>query len=144
MSFGLANGPLSFQNLINNILHKIVDKFCTTYIDNILIYSNFKKKHQTHVQKVFTALQKAGLQADIDKYEFHITKTGYLGSIISTKSIRIDPQKVEVIQNWETLVYIRDVQTFIRFANFYHYFIRAFFNVVRPMIAIIKKNIIFY
>ena len=59
--FGLANVPSLFQNFINNILHGILDKFCTTYIDDILIYSNFKKKHQTHVQKVLAAFQKAGL-----------------------------------------------------------------------------------
>ena len=67
MPFGLANAPSLFQNFINNILHGMLDEFCTAYIDNILIYSNSKKEHQTHIQKVFAALQKAGLQANIDK-----------------------------------------------------------------------------
>ena len=49
MPFGLANAPLSFQNFINNILHGMLDEFCIAYIDNILIYSNSKKEHQTHV-----------------------------------------------------------------------------------------------
>ena len=31
----------------------MLDEFCTAYIDDILIYNNSKKKHQTHVQKVF-------------------------------------------------------------------------------------------
>ena len=144
MPFGLANAPLLFQNFINNILHGMLDKFCTTYIDNILIYSNSKKEYQTHIQKVFVALQKVGLQADIDKCEFHVTKISYLGLIISTKGIRMDPKKVEAVQNWETLTCVRDVQTFIRFANFYCRFIRRFSNVVCLIIVIIKKNTTFH
>ena len=97
MPFGLTNIPLLFQNFINNILYGMLDKFCTVYIDNILIYNNSKKKHQTHVQKVFTALQKVGLQTDINKYKFHITKISYLELIISTKYNRIDLKKVEAV-----------------------------------------------
>ena len=122
----------------------MIHEFCTAYIDNILIYSNSKKKHQIHVQKVFAALQKARLQADINKCEFHITKISYLELIISTEGIRIDLKKVKAVQNWKTSTCVRDVQKFIGFANFYHRFIRAFSNVVCPMIATIKKNIIFY
>ena len=144
MPFGLANAPSLFQNFINDILYKMLDKFCTAYIDNILIYSNSKKEHQTHIWKVLAALQKAGLKADIEKCEFHVTKISYLGLIISTKGITMDPKKVEAVQNWETPTCIRDVQAFIEFANFYQRFIKAFSNVIRPMIAIIKKNTTFH
>ena len=75
----------------------MLDKFCTAYIDNILIYSNSKKEYQTHIQKVLAAFQKVRLQADINKCEFHVTKISYLGLIISTKGIRIDPKKVEAV-----------------------------------------------
>ena len=144
MPFGLANAPSSFQNFINDILHGMLDEFCTAYIDDILIYSNSKKEYQTHIRKVLAALQKIGLQANIDKCEFHVTKISYLGLIISTKGIRMDPKKVEAVQNEETPTCVRDVQAFIGFANFYHRFIRAFSDVVRPMIATIKKNTTFY
>ena len=77
----------------------MLDKFCTAYINNILIYSNSKNEYQTHKQKVLAALQKVGLQANIDKCEFHVTKISYLGLIISTEGIRIDPKKVKTVQN---------------------------------------------
>ena len=56
MPFGLANGPSSFQNYINDVLHGMLNVFCTAYIDDILIYSNSKKEHQEHVRKVLEAL----------------------------------------------------------------------------------------
>lgn len=77
----------------------MLDKFFIAYIGNILIYCNSKKKLQTHVQKIFTALQKTGLQANINLYEFHVTKISYLGLILLTKGICIDPKNVEAVQN---------------------------------------------
>ena len=87
----------------------MLDNLYTVYIDDILIYNNSKKKHQTHVWKVLAALQKADLQADIDKYKFHVTKISYLRLIISIEGICIDPEKVEIIQKWETLTGVNDV-----------------------------------
>ena len=77
----------------------MLDKFCTAYIDDILIYSNSKKKYQTYIQKVLLAFRKVKLKADIDKCEFHVTKISYLGFIISIKGICMDSKKVEDIQN---------------------------------------------
>ena len=56
----------------------------------------------------------------------------------------MDPKKVEAVQNWETPTCMRDVRAFIGFANFYLRFIRAFSDIVRPMIATIKKNTTFH
>ena len=140
MPFGLANGPSSFQNYINNVLHGMLDVFCTAYIDNILIYSNSKKEHQEHVRKVLKALRKAGLQADIDKCEFYVTKMNYLGLVITSNGIRIDLHKVSAVQQWSTSTCVQDVQSFIGFADFYRRFIHGFLSMVAFMIATVKKN----
>ena len=75
MSFGLANSLSLFQTYINNILHGMLNVFCTAYIDDILIYSNSKKEHQKHVCKVLEALRKAGLQADIKNVSSTLSKS---------------------------------------------------------------------
>lgn len=77
----------------------MLDKFCIAYIDNILIYSNFKKEYQTHIYKVLAAFQKEGLQVEINKCKFYVIKISYLKLIISTKNISINPKKAETIQN---------------------------------------------
>ena len=140
MLFGLANGPCSFQNYINNVLHRMLNVFCTAYIDDILIYSNSKKEHQEHVRRVLTALQKAGLQADIDKCKFHTNEVNYLGLIITFDGIRMNPHKVSAVQQEETSTCVRDVQSFIGFANFYGHFIHGFSSIVALMIATVKKD----
>ena len=98
MLFGLKGGPASWQRFINDLLWKYLNNFCTAYLDDILIYSTSIKKHRQHVQKVLTKLQEAGIPANANKCEFHVTETKYLGLIISTKGIKMDPSKVDAIK----------------------------------------------
>ena len=52
MLFSLCNGPASFQNYINDTLHKYLNDFCTVYLDDILIYSDNKAEHKIYVKRV--------------------------------------------------------------------------------------------
>jgi hypothetical protein len=76
-----------------------LDVFCTTYIDDILVYSNDLTSYRQYVRLVIKALRDASLQLDIKKYEFEVTEVIYLGIIVSTDSMRIDPTKITVITN---------------------------------------------
>jgi hypothetical protein len=50
--FGLTNGPAMYQRYINKVLFDYLDDFCTTYLDNILIYSNNVLEHKHHIKLV--------------------------------------------------------------------------------------------
>ena len=97
MPFGLIGGPSSWQRYMNDILFEFLGKFYSVYLDDILIYSNTITEHKQHVRQVLAALQAAGLQIDIDKSEFFIQETPFLGVIIGANGIRIDPKKIEAI-----------------------------------------------
>lgn len=97
MPFGLSNAPATFQARINEVLRPFLDIFCTAYIDDILIYSEDRLSHQSHVNMVLDALGKAGLHCDIKKCEFEVQEVTYLGMIISTTGVKMDPQKVQCI-----------------------------------------------
>ena len=86
-----------------------MDDFCTTYLDDILIYSDNELEHEEHVRKVLQRLRNAGLQADIKKSEFSVERTKYLGFIISTNGIEVDPEKIVAITQWEPPRSIRGV-----------------------------------
>ncbi len=63
--------------------------------------SHGREEHAKHVREVITRLGNAGLQIDINKSEFYTKKTKYLGLIISTDGMSMDPEKVQVIQAWK-------------------------------------------
>ena len=126
LPFGLTNGPATYQRYINDVLFDYLDDFCIAYLDDIIIYSKDQKTHEEHVQKVLDRLCLAGLQADIKKCEFGVTRTKYLGFIVTTDGIEVDPDKVKTLQEWEQPCMIRGVQSFLGFCNFYRRFIRDY------------------
>jgi hypothetical protein len=94
---------------MNDVLFEYLDNFCTAYLNDIMIYSNNKLEHKTHVKKVLERLRNAGLQADIKKCEFEVKCTRYLGFIVSTSGIKVDSKKVEVIQDWSPLCTVKGI-----------------------------------
>jgi hypothetical protein len=78
-------------------LFDYLDNFCTAYLNNILIYSDDPFEYEIHIRLVRQKLHNTGLQADIKKYEFNITRTKYLNFIISTNGISVDLEKVSII-----------------------------------------------
>jgi hypothetical protein len=72
MPLGLMNGPATFQCYVNDTFMDYLDDFLTTFVDNLLIYSNNEVEHKEHVWKVLEQLCQAGLQALIKKCEFHV------------------------------------------------------------------------
>lgn len=56
---------------------KVLNQFCTVCLDNILIYSRNLREHKEHVRSVLAKLREFGIQADVDKCKFHVTKTKY-------------------------------------------------------------------
>ncbi|CBF89606.1 hypothetical protein AN0376.2 [Aspergillus nidulans FGSC A4] len=126
--FGLANAPSTFQKYINWTLREYLDEFCSAYIDDVLVYTNGDlRQHRKHVRMVLKKLEEAGLYLDIKKCEFECKETKYLGFIIQAgKGIKMDPEKVKAIKEWETPTTIKGVRGFLGFANFYRRFIPNF------------------
>ncbi len=140
MPFSLYNAPSIFQNFVNDILYKFLNNFATTYLDDILIYSKNKKEYIEYVNKVLTALEKAGFLMDILKCEFHMKETCYFGLIISITGLKMDPEKVKVILGWIPPCCLKDLQRFIDFANFYRRFIKHFSKIAGPLTGLMKKD----
>ncbi|KAF4301954.1 hypothetical protein GTA08_BOTSDO10282 [Botryosphaeria dothidea] len=138
MPFGLCNAPGTFQSYINNSVLEYLDKFCIAYLDDILIYSEKEDEHAKNVNKVLQRLKDRGLQLDLDKCEFNIRSVKYLGLIVSTNGIEMDPEKVSAIINWEAPTSVKGVQAFLGFANFYRRFIKNFSHIARPLTEMTK------
>ena len=69
------------------------------YLDNILIYLNNDLEYEDYVKCILQYLRTAGLQVNIKKTEYHVTRTKYLGFIISTQGLEVSPHKVAAITN---------------------------------------------
>ena len=119
MPFGLSNAPAAVQRFMNDIFSDLLDVNVTIYLDDILIYSDDPAEHKKHVREVLRCLRKHGLYARPDKCHFSTNSVEYLSFILSKEGLRMDPSKVRTIQDWPEPQKIKDIQSFLGFANFY-------------------------
>ncbi len=143
MFFDLCNESVSFQKYINNILCKHLNKFCTAYLNDVLIYFNNELKHKIHVKLILRKLQEADLQMNIIKCKFHVTQVSYLELIIIIEEIKMNSFKINIIVNWFILINVKDVQSFLDFANFYRRFIYDYSRIVISLTHLIRKDVLF-
>ena len=59
--FELTGGSASWQCFINDVLWEYLNKFCTAYLDDILIYSSNLWEHKEHVRLVLAKLREFGI-----------------------------------------------------------------------------------
>ena len=143
MPFGLTNGPASWQHFMNDKLFNFLDDFCSVYLDDILIYSKTLKEHKQHVRKVLERLRENGIQCDIKKCNFHVQETAFLGLIVTTEGIRMNPEKVAAVKDWPKPENLKQVQGFLGFCNFYRRFINGFAKIATPLTQLTKKDTLF-
>jgi len=119
MPKGLTNAPAAFQRFMNDIFADIIDINVIVYLDDILVYSDSLTEHQSHIREVLHRLRSNGLFARADKCEFHVTSCEYLGYMLSPNGLTMAQNKVQIIQDWPEPRKVRDIQSFLGFANFY-------------------------
>jgi hypothetical protein len=143
LSFELCNEFATYQHYMNDVFFDYLDDFVSIYIDDILIYNNSKREHIEHVKKILQRLRDADLQANINKCEFSIHEIKYLDLIVRRDEIRMNSKKIEIILQWSISQNLKQVQKFLRFCNFYRRFIRNFAKIMKSLIKLIRKNVIF-
>ena len=140
--FGLTNAPAAFQAYINHVLRGLVDDFCIVYLDDILIFSKTEEEHTDHLQQICERLRQAELYAKLPKCQFYKKEMEFLGFIITPEGIKMDPQRIQTIQEWKDHPprSYRDVQVLLGFCNFYRRFIRSYAKLARPLTVLMKGS----
>jgi hypothetical protein len=140
MPFGLTNALASFQQWMNEVLSDYLDIFCIAYLNDILIYSDNLKQYCQHVRRILERVEEVGLMLKALKYEFHTDRMEYLGYIISPTGMSMDLEKVKAMVQWRQPTNVKQVQSFLGFANFYRRFIQDFYKIMTALTKLTRKD----
>jgi hypothetical protein len=141
MPFGLTNAPATCMRLVNNLLRKYLDNYCVAYLDDILIFTETLEEHIKTVQEILQILMDAGILLKPSKCEFHVTETEFLGYIVSTTGLKMSPNKVKEVLEWKQPTTVKEMQSFLGFANFYRRFIKDYSKIAAPLTELTKKDV---
>ena len=140
MPSGLTNAPAGFQCFLNTIFADLLDVFVIIYLDDILIFSLNEEDHVKHVSEVLFRLRKHNLFAKGGKCVFHTDSVEYLSHIIGPGGLQMDLGKVKIIQDWPEPKKVKDIQSFLGFANFYRCYIHNCSDIVVPLTHLTRKD----
>ncbi|GKA81313.1 putative reverse transcriptase domain-containing protein [Tanacetum coccineum] len=107
MPFCLTNAPVVFMDIINRVCKPYLDKFVIVFIDDILIYSRNKEEHANHLRIILELLKKEKLYAKFSKCDFWIHIVQFLGHLIDSQGLHVDPAKIEA-KEMTILLFIGD------------------------------------
>ncbi|XP_039043651.1 uncharacterized protein LOC120182877 [Hibiscus syriacus] len=119
MSFGLTNASTVFMDLMNKVFQPYLDKFVVVFIDDILVYSKSNEEHDAHVKVVLQTLRDKKLYAKLSKCKFWLNEVAFLRHVISVEGIRVDPQKIKAILEWEIPKNLSEVRSFLCLPGYY-------------------------
>ena len=98
MSFVLTNFPIDFIDLMNRVIKQYLNMFIIVFINDILVYSCSKNNYVDHLRIMLQTLRAHQLFDKFNKCEFCLRLVAFLGQIISSDSIRVDPQKTKAVR----------------------------------------------
>lgn len=82
--------------------------------DDILIYSPTLVDHLTHLQCVFEILRANHLLAKLSKCSFGTHSVGFLGHIMASDGVHLDPEKIQAMIQWKSPTNLKQLRGFLR------------------------------
>ena len=107
--------------------------------NDILIYSSNKESYVKHVRKILKRLCKYNFYAKFSKCDFFVENVEYLEFMITRDDIAMNTWRVDIVRDWSKFISYKNIQVFLKFANFYRCFIERYFKITISFIDFLKS-----
>jgi len=131
MPMGLMNAPSTFQRAMDKLLGDL--PFVRVYLDDIIVFSESIEEHLEHLEVVLDRISKYNLKIKIAKCHFLQPEIELLGHLVSAEGVKVDPKKIEKIQNIPIPTNVTEVRSFLGLAGYYRRFIYNFAGIATPL-----------
>jgi len=139
--FGLCNSLGTFQRMMTSIFQELLHEgTLANYMDDFVIPAKTEKELEECTIRFFKIAEKHNLCFKQSKCDFNATKIPILGVWVGNGEVQIEEEKIKAIKEWKTPTKVKDVESFLGFANFYRWFIKDFSHITVPLNRLKKKE----
>ena len=142
MLFCLANVPVTFQGMINNIFQNMLDQEMSAFMNDLIKGSNTQLGLDNITHDVLRFLRDNRLYIKPDKCDWAQHQIEFLAYIVSGEGVEMTNENVKTLKMIESVNSLKDVQHFLEFANFYRRFIEDYSKIILPMTNSTSLNVI--
>lgn len=75
-----------------------------------------------------------------EKCSFMKQEVDFLGILVNTTGLRVNPEKAQAVKNWPKPSSVRDVRVFIGLINFFRRFIPSLSGIATPLTSLTRKG----
>ena len=141
MYFELCNSPETFQRMINSIFQELLHEgVLANYMDDFFIPAKTMKELKEQMIRFLKIVEKHNLYFKRSKCDFNMEEIPILGVIIGKGQVKIEQEKIKVVKEWKMPMKVKDIESFLEFANFYRRFIQNFSHMTKPLNELKEKK----
>jgi len=141
MFFGLMNLLATFQAIINELLRDLINiRKVESFIDNIIVGTEMKKGHDKLVAEILKRLEENNLYIKLEKYKWKVREVNFLEIVLKPEGIKIEEAKVKAVLYWPVPKSVKNIQKFLRLANYYRRFIEGFVKITKLLHELSRKD----
>lgn len=139
MPFGLRNAPATAVRLMETVLRGLNGKLCYVYFDDIIVFARDISELVKRCFEVLLRLKSHNLKLKPAKCIFAVDSIMFLGHIISSKGVQLDPQRILDVKNFPVPRNFSDVRSFYGLCSYNRKFIRNFADIAKPLTPLMGK-----
>jgi hypothetical protein len=143
MPFGLCNAPGTFQRCMVSIFSDFLEHCMEVFMDDFTVYGSSFDECLDSLARVLDRCIDTNLVLNFEKCHFMVEHGIVLGHIISSKGVKVDKSKIDVISSLPYPTCVREVRSFLGHAGFYRRFIQDFSKIALPLSRLLQKEVDF-
>jgi len=120
--------------MLNSIFQELLHEgVLANYMDNFVILAKTMEELEERMIRFLKIVEKYNLCFKRSKYNFNMEEIPILGIIVGKGQVKMEQEKIKAVKEWKTPTKVKDVKSFLRFANFYQQFIQNFSHTSKPL-----------
>ena len=141
LPYGIHSASEVFQREVTSIISDIPGSANSQ--DDFVVWGKTLQEHDERLRKVFLKIRESGLKLNKTKCQIRKQSIVFLGHIISSEGIKIDPSKTEAITKMPLPRSVNDLQRFLGMNNYLGKFIPNLTKHATPLHNLLKKDVVF-